>query len=553
MVLLENEFNSKKDLVGFLNQKAIKAYSIGKLTYSTDSLVRIDSLNYTAYIQEGKQHYWGRITWGVPEGILLKSGLSLKKIQNEQASPALLELFYEKIITYYENNGYPFASVQLDSVSLVNDTIGGTLRVSSGPKFTYDSLALHGDLKISKSYLQQYFGLIEGEVFKEEVFLDVDKRIKELPFTKQFRKTGIEFRNEKAIIHVYLNKKSANFFNGVVGVLPNSPQLEKVNSGSNLLLTGDIKLVLINQLRNGEKIDFAWKRLKPESQQLNAGVSFPYLFKTPFGIDDKFQLIKQDSSFINFSNQLGMIYSLSSEKQIKVFWEHKSTNVIATGANKEDFLGNKSNSYGVEVQVAQLDYKFNPRKGVKLKASAQGGLRTLSGANDEGKVIVDIPSDDPALTLEALLPEKSPLYRFNLELESYVPLFKITTIKLASKSAFISNPYLFDNDLYRIGGFNLLRGFDEQVIFTSLYSVFTLEYRLILEQNSFLGIFYDQAYVQRNTFLSQSDDFPFGFGASISFQTKPGIFSVMYAVGREQGNPVNFTSAKIHFGFVSLF
>ena len=551
--VIENKFRNKKDLNYFLNTRTVSAYSEGRLAYSLDSLVYSDSVTCKAFIDQGFRYYWGNIKWGVQEGILLKSGISTKNISSTVANPDRLLLFYKQLIGYYENNGYPFASVQMDSISMINDTISGTLQISAGKKFTYDSLSLHGSLKISKSYLEQYFGLLEGEVYRENEFITVEKKIKELPFATQFQKSKVEFYKGKAVVHVYLNRKSANFFNGVIGVLPNSPQLEQLNTGSNLLLTGDVNLVLINQLKNGEKIEFKWKRLKPESQQLNAGVSFPYLFKTPFGVDDKLDLLKQDSSFINFSNQLGMIYSLSSEKQIKVFWEHKSTNVLAAEEHAEQLLGNKSNSYGIELFLEQLDYKFNPRKGVKIRGVAQGGVRTISGIELDGDIIVALPSTDDQIVATALLPKSSNVYKFKLDVELYVPLFKVTTIKLASKNSYIKNPYLFNNDLDRIGGFNILRGFDEQSIFTSLSSVFTLEYRLLLEQNSFVGVFFDQAYVQEYTYLERSEDFPFGFGASISFQTKPGIFSITYAVGRQRGNPVSFTSAKIHFGFVSLF
>lgn len=551
--LVENKFDSKKALFSYLDSKKIAAFSEGNLGFSVDSVTFSDSVTCQAFVNLGPRYYWGEIKWSVQEGILLKSGLSTKNISHLYANPDRLTSFYQKLITYYEDNGYPFAIVKLDDVTVKNDSISGSLQVSEGQLFTYDTLSLHGDLRLNRSYLEQYLGLVEGEVYREKEFIEVQKKIKELPFVTQFQKPSVEFQNGKAVVHVYLNRKSANFFNGVVGVLPNSPQLEQLNTGSNLLLTGDVKLVLINQIRNGEKIDFAWKRLKPETQQLNAGVSFPYLFKTPFGVDDKLDLLKQDSSFLNFSNQLGALYSLSSERQIKVFWEHKSTNVLTSGEEDSELLGNRSNSYGLELLLEQLDYRFNPRKGVKIKVVAQGGLRTLSGLEDDDKIAIEFPSDDQSISISALIPKTSPLYKFKLDMEYYIPLFELMTIKLASKNSYINNPYLFNNDLDRIGGFKLLRGFDEQSIFTSFSSVFTFEYRFLLEQNSFIGLFYDHGYIQSNTFLNQSDDFPLGFGASISFQTKPGIFTIMYAVGRQRGNPVNFSSAKIHFGFVSLF
>lgn len=551
---IPSRFPNSKSILDFLNESKIKAYAEGKLAYSIDSLVKTDTLTYSAYVQTGNTYHWGTIKWGVKTQLLQKSGVSLRTVNQSVANPIELFDVYERLVAYYENNGYPFVTVNLDSVRFSRDSISGRLKIAPEELFSYDTIALHGDLKITKSYLAQYLGVIAGKPYQEKTFAGIPKLLKELPFAKVFKAPEVEFRNKKAIIHLYLNKKSANFFNGIVGVLPNSPQLERLNEGSNLLITGDVKLVLINSIRNGEKLNLSWNRLTPLTQRLKLGVSFPYLFKSSFGIDDQFDLLKQDTSFLNISNELGMLYSISSEKTIKVFWEHKSTSLLsAQELQQGEFLGNKSNSYGVSFTVEDLDYKYNPIKGFKINVKAQGGTRVLNGNDVEGKISIDLPNDQEQVMVTALLPKTSTLYRLELNADFYLPLFKVTTLKLSTKSAYIKNPYLFNNDLDRIGGFSLLRGFDEQSIFTSLYSVLTAEYRLILEQNSFFALFFDQAYTQKNTFLNHEDDFPFGIGASISFQTKPGIFTIMYAVGKQLDNPISFTSAKIHFGFVSLF
>ena len=98
-----------------------------------------------------------------------------------------------------------------------------------------------------------------------------------------------------------------------------------------------------------------------------------------------------------------------------------------------------------------------------------------------------------------------------------------------------------------------LRGFDEESINASLFGIATFEYRFLLERNSNLYLFGDYAYYERNVLNAHFSDRPIGFGAGIRFQTKPGIFSINYALGSQQGNPVLLKSAKIHFGFVNYF
>ena len=118
--------------------------------------------------------------------------------------------------------------------------------------------------------------------------------------------------------------------------------------------------------------------------------------------------------------------------------------------------------------------------------------------------------------------------------------------------SFISNP-VFLNELYRIGGNKLLRGFDEESIFVSTYNVVTAEFRFLLSKNSFFQVFMDAAYVEDRTLDRFRKDFPYGFGAGNTFETKAGMFAVSYALGSQQGNPINFRSAKVHFGYYNLF
>ncbi|MEM9024212.1 MAG: BamA/TamA family outer membrane protein, partial [Bacteroidota bacterium] len=111
---------------------------------------------------------------------------------------------------------------------------------------------------------------------------------------------------------------------------------------------------------------------------------------------------------------------------------------------------------------------------------------------------------------------------------------------------------LFRNELYRIGGLKTLRGFDEESIFASIYSIATVEVRYLLEQNSYAYLFWDGAYVENNSQGSAFTDRPFGFGVGVSFETKAGIFSFSYALGKQRGNPILLRAAKLHFGFVTF-
>jgi len=148
---------------------------------------------------------------------------------------------------------------------------------------------------------------------------------------------------------------------------------------------------------------------------------------------------------------------------------------------------------------------------------------------------------------------KSIQFNGTIDADIYFPIFKRATINLGVFGNWLNSKNLFENELSRIGGNNTLRGFDEESIFASSFAIINLEYRYLLEENSFLFVFWNGAWYENKAINRNISDIPYGFGAGISFQTKAGIFSISYALGRQFSNPIEFRTAKVHFGITSLF
>ena len=147
--------------------------------------------------------------------------------------------------------------------------------------------------------------------------------------------------------------------------------------------------------------------------------------------------------------------------------------------------------------------------------------------------------------------EYSTQYTSSSQIELYGKLFKRHVFLLDVKGAIIKNETIFENEMFLIGGLKTLRGFDEQSIVASAYSILNLEYRYMLDKNSYLNLFWNGAYYENKN--SGIVDRPYGFGAGISFETKAGIFTIAYALGKQFDNPIYFKQAKIHFGIVNFF
>jgi outer membrane protein assembly factor BamA len=218
-----------------------------------------------------------------------------------------------------------------------------------------------------------------------------------------------------------------------------------------------------------------------------------------------------------------------------------STNGLEFLSTLPDYADVKTLTYGLGVKHEKTDYRFNPRRGYKITANVATGNKTIiKNAKINEKLYDNINL-------------KSTLYNGDLIADFYIPILKQSTINIGIKAAAMQAENIFLNEAYRIGGNNSLRGFDEESIYATGYGIGNLEYRFLFEQNSYLFLFGNAAWYELNTKNDYVQDTPYGFGTGVSFQTKAGIFSISYALGKQFDNPILLRAAKVHFGIVSIF
>jgi outer membrane protein assembly factor BamA len=348
-------------------------------------------------------------------------------------------------------------------------------------------------------------------------------------------------------VQLDLRKRTASRFDFIIGFLPNSQQLGR------FLLTGSFEGELQNTFGQGERVYAKFEQLRPESQFLALDFNLPYVFNLPFGTDFSFQLYKRDTTFLDLEVDAGVQYLLEGGNYLKVFWSNRSSRLLAI--NNQQLLNSRQlppqldvsyPAFGLEWLYQRLDYRFNPRKGWMSRLKASVGTKKISRNSKIEELELGFLYDSLEL--------RSSQYRLEADLEAYVPLFVSSTLKLGLNSSWIfSDEPIYINEQFRLGGNRLLRGFDEEQFFATQYVVGTLEYRLLIGPNSFLYLFGDYGWLANRTATLDEVLQPFGFGSGISFETKVGIFGISLAVGRQKGVPIDFSSPKVHFGYVSRF
>ncbi len=492
-------------------------------------------------IQRGPLFTWTKLNPGnLEQHVIQKLGYRSGIMKKRPLDVGRLNQLKSSIISYYEDHGHPFASMRFVDLKSVDDhTMEASIQVEKNLLVTIDSVHVKGNVKITDEFLMNYLNVKPSDLYNESVISNISTRIKELPFIKELKGPEVSFTKKGANLYLYLDKKGASKFTGIVGVLPDAT--------GKVVITGDVKLNLKNLLGAGDELKLNWQRLQTSTQDLQVQANYPYLFRSPLGFNYELNLYRRDSSFINVKNELGTSLLLRGNNSLRAFYSVDLSNKLqaATLSSTEDveFLSTRINAYGLAVQFRKLDYRLNPRKGLDLYLKGSVGTKKVV---DSDSISAEINNQNGI--------NNSIQLRFESNISGYVPFGKAFTVHINNQTGVVENETLFTNELFRIGGLKTVRGFDEQAIFASFYSIGTLELRYILEQNSYLYIFGQSGYYENKSFsLALVDHYqPSSFGAGISFETGAGIFSLNYALGNETGRFL-VRSGKVHFGFVNFF
>lgn len=493
-----------------------------------DSIIFSDTV-IKAYFTSGHRYFWENLKFDtILEQFHLKS-LRNKVIENEPVDVYILDQIYSDILEYCQNNGYPFAEVFLQHFRINDSLFNAELKVDTGNKYYFDSIAIKGEVKLEPYFLENYLAIKKGSEFSMQKVNRVSSSIRNISFIEEGRPFELAFSDSGTELILYLRNRKANSFTGMIGILPSD------KTESRVLITGDINLSLQNSFGRGELLSFNWERYDQESQNLLFESFYPYILKSHFGAGLKFKMEKRDTTFLSTDMTINFRYFTFGDNGFDVFYQKFDSYILMSGTAAGEYANIRTDLGGLAYTYKSTDNIFNPRKGLLFNASASIGVRKTSensGENNEQSVLQT---------------------RNSLNVSYFIPVFRFMTIKLRNQTAMIYSERLYENELYRIGGLNTVRGFDELSLPASGFSITNLELRYLFEENSALFAFYDFAYFEKRFTKEESYFIGQGIGAGINLQTGAGMFSLVYALGKTQVSNFDFNNSKIHIGYRNSF
>ena len=416
--------------------------------------------------------------------------------------------------------GDPFSTLQLINIRKEDSkTISGDLTIKTNQKRTIDKIVIKGYDKFPKSYIKHFLKLKEGKPFNLEDIKGKTQLLEELRFAKEIKDPEVLFTNDSTILYIYAEKTRSNNFDGFLGFGTN----ENTNR---IEFDGYLDLRLVNNLNYGESLRILYKSDEIDQQTFDIKVNAPYLFNSPIGLDLGLNLFRKDSTFSIAKQYARLNYQINANHRIGAgFSTISSSNLLD---NDTSILNDYNTNY------TQLNYNYikpqyyDPLFPINFwfDITASFGNRTQSS----------IEQTQTAFTLETFK-------ILNLNPKNSVFL-RVTGASLTS------DDYL-DNELYRFGGINSIRGFEENSLVANLYGVLNTEYRYRLSNTIYVHSVFDAAYFENE--ITDSETKLFGFGFGLGLLTKAGLFKLNYSSGKTENRAFRLSDSKVHVSLTARF
>ena len=522
-----------------INNLISELHMDGYFTARAEHPIRKDTNHWEVRLLLGDRYEWAYLSAGNLDPILQeKSGFRERFFLNRPFSYQDIKLLMERVLKASEDEGFPFASVQLAEIEMKGQQLQAEIYYQPGPYITFGKLYIHGTDKVKADFLATQLSIQEGSAYSERKLQQISAKLRSLPYLTLEDTVDVRFQNDEAELHLTLSDRESNQVDGLVNFLPNENEAGKV------LLTGRAEIMLNNLMRSGKQFALQWQRLQTASQQLAIAYQHPYFLRTPLQTAFSFQLLKEDTLFLNRKLGLQFSFPLINSGSIGISTEWQTSSLLGEMPASADPFSTQMSDFStlniaLTFQYSKLDDVLFPSHGFYLSGSGGvGRKRIAAGATESGKEKIWQPYAQIAV-------------------RQYHPAGRLFTFYHRFSAAFIESESLFLNELYRLGGIQSLRGFNDNFFFASYYALSNFEARLVLEQErdeqSYLYVFYDQAWLGYKLAENKYNDTPAGLGAGISFTTNAGVFNLAYALGKSKGNAWNLSLSKIHFGYISRF
>lgn len=507
----QKKHNNAKSIIDEVQQFSNTLLKIGYLENDLLTSEKINDTLYRFHFAIGKKTKFINLLTNTTNKLLALEKDTINLPINEVAT------FLEQKLSTLESTGFSLATLQLVDFKKENGQLFANLLLNINKKRELDAIVINGYEKFPEGHKKNIQRLYRKKTFNKSNLNKIYKDFNSFRFINQTRYPEILFSQDSTKVYVYLEKAKANRFDGYIGFAN--------DESGNLNFTGYLDLALVNVLNTGEAFNLYWKSDDNKQVTFNAEIELPYIFKSPLGVRANLNIFKQDSTFQNTKTAIDLGYYFNYNK--KLFIGYQSTESSDIQNTNSSMISDYESSF----ITSSFEYK-NYIDEVLFPEKTKFVFKTGFGER-----------------ISKIETNQQTFFELNLSHDFYLNNKNIFHIK--SQNFYLQSSNYITNELFRFGGIQSIRGFNENSLQGNTFTALLTEYRYILAPNLYAHSVLDYGYYEDLTTNTKSRLLGIGFG--IGILSRNGLLNLIYANGTTDQQTIKLSNSVIQIKFVTKF
>ena len=498
-------FHSKTQLLRTKDSILEVLKETGYLTLTQDS-VRIENNQYHIHLKLGKKIAIAKLHVAAMDFPFIKSVHPDLTCKNDTITlpfahtKKTLNTIHEALV----NQGEPFAKVRLGQIHITSNLLKAHIRIDRDKKRSISSITVKGYDKFPKSFLKHYYKSNRKQLISPEALKEISRKSKQLEFVQELKAPQLLFTKDSTIVYLFLTPKKNSSFDGLLNFVTENDKIQ---------LRGTIDLQLNNAFHQGERLELNWAS-NNKKQELNLSASTPYIWNSKFTTSIKFNLYNNDSLYNNVKTTFAISRSLGKSFTAQIIAEKETSTTNKEINSAQDF---QKTGFGIGI-------RYSANNSNKLQTNTILYRNTRSTTN---KIVA---------------------YQLHAAIATTLKLAPKLNLQLKNTTKITNNDSTLENELFRSGGMNSIRGYQENSILSNSFTLFNTELQFKASPQASIYTIHDIGLfkiIDKNQLLSS-------IGLGYQFQKNNTVFDIAYLLNTSKQKKT-LNAALIGIKITTLF
>lgn len=455
-------------------------------------------------------------------GSVFESGIEGRFFTKEN-----VEAYIRQKLRQFEDRGYLLAGIEVTRVERIESScsVNIEIQITADERYSLSGILFSGAERNNPLFLERVARVSEGSMITPRLMEQARQNLLNSDLLISVEEADLVFQDEKAFLRFRVEEQQLNFFDGIIGFVPDADGTPQI--------AGNADLRLRNMITDGTNLQIKFEQLRPLVTKLFIEGEQQFIAGLPLRASASLHFTQQDSAYLERNFQFGAGFMILPGFELLGSIRAETSSVSDQTLRDAVNLDSRATFLGFGFRLRNVDRLLVPTSGYQFRALLESGRRFITDDRlDETK------EDNFSQTI------------LTTEGRAFFKIGPRQVLTPGFEGYFIDSPSFIITDLHRFGGTESIRGFREDQFRASAVLWSDLEFRQLLSPDSYIfgfgsfGRFKRPQLINEDTDQFEVTDSIQSFGFGIAFQTALGFLKVSYAVSTED----EISNGKVHVG-----